>query len=429
MKKYILILTAVVLAVMSCSTDNIENGPSSLDIEIVPAWDITRGITSASQTVKLTVNLNVQTIHWQVSSDSEWCKVDSDLIHTGSDEVELVVESNDSFDKRNAVLTATAGRYTKKVEIDQAGNVFVMSDVYKILGSNEALSYDVEVRTTSEWTIEAPDWIEAEKVGTPTVDEFGQTTTVMHVSIDANPGEQSRYGAVQLIPTEGYNGEFTVFQFGSEVNMTDDGKIAVPAEGNVSFEVTAPFGIIEKVEVPYWVQCTETPAEDGLNSVFEFWIGKNLSDTKAGRECVVEFTVKDSGRSIALPAITQDFVPAGGIVTGPGFKMFAEAWNAGEDISYWTTENEGGVLVNVLSDINMSEVETWTPIGTAARPFDGVFRGNGWLVKAWKGDASLFGHVGDGATVQDIIVDEDCSMTFSGSVTSGSWFGVIAGLS
>ena len=61
MKKYILILTAVVLAVMSCSTDNIENGPSSLDIEIVPAWDITRGITSASQTVKLTVNLNVQT--------------------------------------------------------------------------------------------------------------------------------------------------------------------------------------------------------------------------------------------------------------------------------------------------------------------------------------------------------------------------------
>lgn len=429
MKKYILILTAVVLAVMSCSTDNIENGPSSLDIEIVPAWDITRGITSASQTVKLTVNLNVQTIHWQVSSDSEWCKVDSDLIHTGSDEVELVVESNDSFDKRNAVLTVTAGRYTKKVEIDQAGNVFVMSDVYKILGSNEALSYDVEVRTTSEWTIEAPDWIEAEKVGTPTVDEFGQTTTVMHVSIDANPGEQSRYGAVQLIPTEGYNGEFTVFQFGSEVNMTDDGKIAVAAEGNVSFEVTAPFGIIEKVEVPYWVQCTETPAEDGLNSVFEFWIGKNLSDTKAGRECVVEFTVKDSGRSIALPAITQDFVPAGGIVTGPGFKMFAEAWNAGEDISYWTTENEGGVLVNVLSDINMSEVETWTPIGTAARPFDGVFRGNGWLVKAWKGDASLFGHVGAGATVQDIIVDEDCSMTFSGSVTSGSWFGVIAGVS
>lgn len=429
MKKYILILTAVVLAVMSCSTDNIENGPSSLDIEIVPAWDITRGITSASQTVKLTVNLNVQTIHWQVSSDSEWCKVDSDLIHTGSDEVELVVESNDSFDKRNAVLTVTAGRYTRKVEIDQAGNVFVMSDVYKILGSNEALSYDVEVRTTSEWTIEAPDWIEAEKVGTPTVDEFGQTMTVMHVSIDANPGEQSRYGAVQLIPTEGYNGEFTVFQFGSEVNMTDDGKIAVAAEGNVSFEVTAPFGIIEKVEVPYWVQCTETPAEDGLNSVFEFWIGKNLSDTKAGRECVVEFTVKDSGRSIALPAITQDFVPAGGIVTGPGFKMFAEAWNAGEDISYWTTENEGGVLVNVLSDINMSEVETWTPIGTAARPFDGVFRGNGWLVKAWKGDASLFGHVGAGATVQDIIVDEDCSMTFSGSVTSESWFGVIAGVS
>ena len=104
MKKYILILTAVVLAVMSCSTDNIENGPSSLDIEIVPAWDITRGITSASQTVKLTVNLNVQTIHWQVSSDSEWCKVDSDLIHTGSDEVELVRQAQCRADRHSGAL-------------------------------------------------------------------------------------------------------------------------------------------------------------------------------------------------------------------------------------------------------------------------------------------------------------------------------------
>lgn len=429
MKKYILTLMAAVSVAVSCSTDSVEQDPSSLKIEAVPAWDMTRGITSASQTVKLAVTFNVQTIHWRVSSDSEWCKVDSDRIHTGSDEVEIVVESNDSFDKRNAVLTVTAGLYTQKIEVDQAGNVFIMSDVYRVLGSNETLSYDVEVRTASEWTIETPDWIDAEKVGTPTVDEFGQTTTVMHVSIDANTGEQPRYGAVQLIPAEGYNGEFTVFQFGSEVAMTADGKIDVAAEGNVSFEVMAPFGIIEKVEAPYWIQCTETPAEDGLNTVYKFWIGKNLSDTKAGRECIVEFTVKDSSRSIALPAITQDFVPAGGIVTGPGFKMFAEAWNANDDISYWTTENESGVLVNVLSDINMSEVETWTPIGTASRPFDGVFRGNGWLIKAWKGDAPLFGHVGAGATVQDIIVDEDCSMTFSGSVASESWFGVIAGVS
>lgn len=429
MKKYLLIWMAAVSAIVSCSTESVDGDPSSLSIEAVPAWDTTRGITSASQTVRLAVNLNVQTIHWQISSDSAWCKVDADAIHTGSDEVEMVIESNDSFDKRNAVLTVRAGLYTRQIEVDQAGNVFVMSDVYKVLGSNESLSYDVEVRTTSEWTIDAPEWIRAEKVGTPQVDGLGQTTTVMRVSVDANRGEQPRYGAVQLVPTEGYNGEFTIFQFGGEVTMTADGKIDMAAEGNVSFEVKAPFGIIEKVEAPYWVQCSETPAEDGLNTIYKFWIGKNLSDTKAGRECVVEFIAKDSGRSIALPAIVQDFVPAGGIVTGPGFKMFAEAWNAGDDISYWTTAGEGGVLVNVLSDINMSEVETWTPIGTAARPFAGVFRGNGWLVKAWRGDAPLFGHVGAGATVQDIIVDEDCTMTFSGGAAAESWYGVIAGVS
>ena len=66
---------------------------------------------------------------------------------------------------------------------------------------------------------------------------------------------------------------------------------------------------------------------------FEFWIGKTSVTRRPDANALSEFTVKDSGRSIALPAITQDFVPAGGIVTGPGFKMFAEAWNAGEDIS------------------------------------------------------------------------------------------------
>lgn len=362
MKRYFyMILAFLAVTTVSCSTDSVDADPSSLTIEVEPSWDATRGITSASQTVTAYVKLNVQTINWQVSSDSEWLKVDSGEVHTGSDELEMVVDANDDFDKRNAVLTITAGLYTQRLEVDQAGNVFIMSDIYRIVSADESVSFDVEVRTTSDWSIETPEWIEAEKVGDPTVDDNGQTITLMRVSVDANTDAQARYGAVQLVPPEGYNAEFTVFQFGTDVPMTDDGKIDVAAEGNMSFDVKAPFGIVESVEAPYWVQCTQTPTEDGLHMNYNFWIGKNLSDTKTGRECVVKFDVRENDTEVTLPTISQDFVPAGGIVTGPGFKMFAEAYNAGEDISYWTSESNGQTVVNVLSDVNMSEVESWTP--------------------------------------------------------------------
>lgn len=429
MKRYFyMILAFLAVTTVSCSTDSVDADPSSLTIEVEPSWDATRGITSASQTVTAYVKLNVQTINWQVSSDSEWLKVDSGEVHTGSDELEMVVDANDDFDKRNAVLTITAGLYTQRLEVDQAGNVFIMSDIYRIVSADESVSFDVEVRTTSDWNIETPEWIEAEKVGDPTVDDNGQTITLMRVSVDANTDAQARYGAVQLVPPEGYNAEFTVFQFGTDVPVTDDGKIDVAAEGNMSFDVKAPFGIVENVEAPYWVQCTQTPTEDGLHMNYNFWIGKNLSDTKTGRECVVKFDVRENDTEVTLPTISQDFVPAGGIVTGPGFKMFAEAYNAGEDISYWTSESSGQTVINVLSDVNMSEVETWTPVGTATRPFEGVFRGNGWLITAWNGDNPLFGYIGENGRVQDIIVEKDCTMTFSGSHAAESWNGVLAGV-
>ena len=150
MKRYFyMILAFLAVTTVSCSTDSVDVDPSSLTIEVEPSWDATRGITSASQTVTAYVKLNVQTINWQVSSDSEWLKVDSGEVHTGSDELEMVVDANDDFDKRNAVLTITAGLYTQRLEVDQAGNVFIMSDIYRIVSADESVSFDVEVRTLS----------------------------------------------------------------------------------------------------------------------------------------------------------------------------------------------------------------------------------------------------------------------------------------
>ena len=57
------------------------------------------------------------------------------------------------------------------------------------------------------------------------------------------------------------------------------------------------------------------------------------------------------------------------------FKEFRESVNNGEDFN--------NTLIKLSSDLDL-ENEEWTPIGTAAHPFTGVFNGNGYKIKNLK---------------------------------------------
>ena len=124
---------------------------------------------------------------------------------------------------------------------------------------------------------------------------------------------------------------------------------------------------------------------------------------------MIEFSIKDIEAQTALPAIRQAFYPAGGIVSGAGLKMFAEAFNAGGDISDWTS-GEDGRTVEVLGDVDMKDV-AWTAVGTAERPFDGVVAGNGHLILNWNTAQPLFGHMAEGSEIRDLTIDASSKLT------------------
>lgn len=122
---------------------------------------------------------------------------------------------------------------------------------------------------------------------------------------------------------------------------------------------------------------------------------------------------------------------------------FAAAWNAGESIADYVGES-GAVIVE--DDLDMTGVENWTPIGVSAfnratnnvtlvsgKPFTGKFDGQGHKISnlrmvctndvegaAW----GLFGGL-QGATVENIVFDENCSLTISPSKPCDA--GVLAG--
>lgn len=106
------------------------------------------------------------------------------------------------------------------------------------------------------------------------------------------------------------------------------------------------------------------------------------------------------------------------------FASLAEAVSSGEFDGV-----DGGIHVALESDLDLSDYEDWTPIGSTAHPFTGVFDGQGHTisgltiandnpndVKEW----GLFGMVQD-ATIQFVRVDGSITLTNFGNEDNGGY--------
>ena len=360
MKKYIFLIFAAATAVFAaCSSDEGTSAyPDKLEVVLTPTWDAARGMSSSSQTKTVAVALNVESVHWTVTSDSEWCVVDEETTHVGSGEFTVEVTANEDFKSRDAVVTLSAGAFTCRMTVDQSGNIFILDKVYSVVAPNDAEAIEVVVKTLSKWQPVDSEWIHGEVVETSEPDAEGMTTSTLRIRCDANTDAAGRYGTLTLEPTDGvgYSTEYAVYQFGADMPFDIDGKLDLAAKGEVKFDVVAPAEAVVGVTCPTWVTYVSEP--DGERATYTFSVAENPSDTKTEREGVIEFSIKDIEAQTALPAIRQAFYPAGGIVSGAGLKMFAEAFNAGGDISDWTS-GEDGRTVEVLGDVDMKDV-AWT---------------------------------------------------------------------
>lgn len=411
MKKiFFLLLAAATVVFAACSSDEGTSGPDKLEIVLTPGWDATRGMTSSSQTARVAVSLNAETVRWKVSSDSDWCVVDEETVHTGSGEFTIKVTANDDFKTRNAVVTLAAGAYTCRMEVDQSGNIFILDRIYSVVAPGDTEAFDVEVKTLSTWQPVDSEWIHAEVVDTSEPDGQGMTTSTLRIRCDANTSAEGRYGELTLEPTDGvgYSTSYAVYQFGTGLSFDEENRLDLAARGEVEFDVQAPSEAIVGVTCPTWV--TYTPGtDDGETVTYTFSVGENPSDTKTEREATIELSIRDVSAKTELPVIRQAFYPAGGIVSGAGLKMFAETFNAGGDVSDWTS-GEDGKTVQILGDVDMTDVE-WTPVGTEDRPFDGIVAGNNHSILNWKAAQPLFGYTAEGSEIADLTIDGTSKLT------------------
>lgn len=427
--RYILILSTLMLAascVEKISDADILAGRDRTTIEVsyALAGAEVKSVTVASASVMKTleVTVNNENLKWNLESNRDWCVVVPEE-HRGSGSVTLSIAANEDFESREpATLTFVAGDYRGfEITVNQNATAFIIGQPYFISGV-EGGTYNVNVTTVAgtEWDFEAENWMEVTK-GTPSSDaEF--TTTTLTISALANEGA-SRYGRIGLSAGE-ETGAINIYQFGSEFSYDEVGAIVLDGTQGVNFSVTAPAYVVDNVQAPKFAKATVTENEDGTSTV-DFVFNENLSDCSQTRPVELALQLSNASATVVeLPAIIQDYIPANGLVTGNGMMAFAKAVAEGRPTTDW--EDNG--VVTVKGEIDMSDIENWTGIGTATSPFKGQFDGGKYEITNLKNtSAGLFAYC-EGATIQNVLLGKGCSLYYNKSYTGldGAFGGIVS---
>ena len=287
-------------------------------------------------------------------------------------------------------------------------------------------------------------------VGTPKSDNlkdgalsvvFSNVFAVLELRIDA--GELSGTAkSVTVAPAsaEGFSGYLSVS------GTVDPATLAVTAAttGN-SVKVNLPADADPKKALTVKIPVGRFVSENGLKVTYE--TSEGTFDRVVYKSGVSSFEEKDGKFSVlhlAKPMYAFE-ASAGGIATAADLVEFAAAVNAGESFAKWM-DVEGKVVLK--NDIDMSSVTSWTPVGAgvftwggnkltcnSGNPFTGYFDGKGYSIKNFNpvcenstagGVYGLFGCLGAGAVVENIVFDSSCSMELKS--TAATDCGMLAGL-
>ena len=197
------------------------------------------------------------------------------------------------------------------------------------------------------------------------------------------------------------------------------------------------------VVTPPWVKAD--PIFGSGNAIVSFTVESTYINDKtdvAPRSGEIVFS--GGGKSYIVPitqlGYTVPYDPSasiGGIPDVDEFLKFVQAVNENEGITRWQNASKE---VELLADIDLSECQTWTPIGavesvtngnytggfSGGTAFSGVFNGGGHTIRGFKptvkvADKGTFGLFGvlAGATVKDLNIETDLNISADAQADAG----------
>lgn len=175
--------------------------------------------------------------------------------------------------------------------------------------------------------------------------------------------------------------------------------------------------------------CGYSPATEGTPCTYE-------CEACSGQEQInalpnVEDSPRENAEEIAaLLAVAAD--PANKPTEGDGTEQSPYQITNAEELKWFRdTVNSGttDIHARLLHDIDLKNV-SWEPIGTQKKPYTGTFDGNAYIISNFRlgdytksdpiSEKGLFGRIGSGGTIQDLVVKVD----HMGSIMNANNFNV-----
>lgn len=395
------------------------------DLEVtysVQGSEISRAyFTSKAETRTIEVNLNNEMLRWAVESDRNWCTVVAED-HQGSGSFTIEVSANEDFDDRDmATLTFVAGEFRGfTLGVYQNGCAFILSQPYFLQGKDAGtISVNVTTPEGTEWDFDSPSW--ARVTAGAVTEGDGFNTTPLTITLDEN-ADAGRFGQIVLAASNGETDQISLYQFGTDIAYDEAGNIYLDRDEAQTLSFIAPEYTIGSFTLPEYVKQETVSNYDGTVEV-TLTFDENLSDCSETRESSISLTLNNSSLStITLPTVSQDYIPAYGLVTLKGLKRFEAAVEAGESIAEWESDGK----VTLKGNIDLEEAEGWDGIGTAAHPFTGEFDGNGYGISGLHGASAGFFHYIKDAKVSNLSILEGNGFYWSGTYEEDFSFGGIA---
>ena len=285
MKKFVTILSTVVLAVLASCQKPVEPSLSLKDQEIsVPA-------AGADETVTFQTNQD-----WTANSDAAWVTV-TPAAGSGADAgatITVSVAKNDTFDARSAKVSVKAGPLSATITVNQAGKdvVFTLSD-QELNAEVAGLEKTIEFESNIDWTAASDaDWVTV----TPASGKASDAKASITIKAGENVLTKVRTAKVS-VSAGNKTAVITVSQKAApayfRLTSSSEQTIEYNGETSISFESNAAWTVSSDAE---WLSVS--PANGEGNGTVNVKAGINESNDK--RTAKLVFTAGEATAEVTI---------------------------------------------------------------------------------------------------------------------------------
>ena len=301
--KKLLILSAFVFALISCSKVSPENNESGSqpdkpkEVVLLSPNTLNFSDKGGEQEIKFTTK-DPWTAELINSRASQWCSIYPPSGESGMSTIKVTASPNYSIDERNASIIIRSGDRSTTVTATQKpkGALTVTSSRHEVSSIGGEVAIEVKANIEFNHSIEksAQGWIKYNETRT-------MTTSTLIFTIEANDEKEKREGKI-YITSEGFNEEDIIYQEGSKPALViSKNEYIVPSAGEtISIEVKSNVNV--DVELPSdadWIKENVTRATS--TNTYRFDIQPN--ETYDQRSAVISFTNKENNLSESVNII------------------------------------------------------------------------------------------------------------------------------